>query len=260
MYSYKSKRQVTYKPKHVDSPFRHRLEWPQLLAVGIAVHQATRSKKLLELLHDFGLSVDYSRILRLETHLANSVIEANRAQGAYLPSTMHIGTFIFFAADNSDFNEDTPDGKRTLHATATALYQRRQKAEDCQNTCKLRLQGKAWDRSLKSPTTSSLVACSTPNTNVAKGSTFTGFKTGSAKNVLSLFHAQDSLWLLSRTIVRTFHLDDIRSMYIAPLEVPEDQLHTDEPQHIDSDDSAVQGSTQTADGMQSINTTSPREL
>lgn len=93
-----------------------------------------------------------------------------------------------------------------------------------------------------------------------QGSTFTGFKTGSAKNVLSLFHAQDSLWRLSRTIVRTFHLDGIQSMYIAPLEVPEDQLHTDEPQHIDSDDSAVQGSTQTADGMQSINTTSPREL
>ena len=32
--------------------------------------------------------------------------------------------FVFFAVDNSDFNVDTPDGKRTLHATACALFQR----------------------------------------------------------------------------------------------------------------------------------------
>ena len=68
------------------------------------------------------LSVDYDRILRLETHLANSVIEATREQGAFLPTTMHIGSFVFFAVDNSDFKEDTPDGKRTLHATVTAPY------------------------------------------------------------------------------------------------------------------------------------------
>lgn len=51
MYCYKSKRQITCKTKHPDSPFRHRLEWPQVLAVGIAVHQPTRSKKLLDFLH-----------------------------------------------------------------------------------------------------------------------------------------------------------------------------------------------------------------
>ncbi len=121
MYSFKSKRQVIYQPVDTEAPFRHRLEWPQSLAVGIAVHQSTRSQKLVQFLHSFGLSVDYSRILRLETQLASSVIEANTAQGGYLPSTMKKGAFIFFAIDNSDFNEDTPDGKRTHHATATAL-------------------------------------------------------------------------------------------------------------------------------------------
>ena len=73
MYCFKSKRQVTNKPKQPDAPFCHRLEWPQLLSVGIAVHQSTRNKKLLEFLHGFGLSVDYTRILRLETQLANAV-------------------------------------------------------------------------------------------------------------------------------------------------------------------------------------------
>ena len=143
MHCFKSNRQVTYKPKQPDAPFCHCLEWPQPLPVGIAVHQSTRSKKLLEFLHGFGLSV--------ETQLANAVIEATQEQGAYLPATMCKGTFIFFAIDNTDFNEDTPDGKRTLHATATALHQHKKKTLiDPQNTRKLRLNGqKARDRSLK---------------------------------------------------------------------------------------------------------------
>ena len=77
------------------------------------MHQSTRSKKLVDFLHGFGLSVDYSRILRLETQLANSVIESTREEGVHLPTNLRKGTFIFFAVDNSDFNEDTPDRKRT---------------------------------------------------------------------------------------------------------------------------------------------------
>ena len=45
-------------------------ELPQPLAVGLAVHQATRSEKLLQLLHGFGLSVDHTRILKIETRIA----------------------------------------------------------------------------------------------------------------------------------------------------------------------------------------------
>ena len=34
------------------------------------------------------------------------------------------GRHVFFAIDNVDFAEDTPDGKRTFHGTAMAIYQR----------------------------------------------------------------------------------------------------------------------------------------
>ena len=33
------------------------------------------------------------------------------------------GRFVLLAIDNTDFNEDTTDGKRTTHATATVVYQ-----------------------------------------------------------------------------------------------------------------------------------------
>ena len=39
-------------------------ELHQQLAVGLAVHQATQSEMLLQLLHGFGLSVDHTRITK----------------------------------------------------------------------------------------------------------------------------------------------------------------------------------------------------
>ena len=42
----------------------------------------------------------------------------------YLPLDFILRRYIFFAVDNVDFSEDTPDGKRTLYGTAMAIYQR----------------------------------------------------------------------------------------------------------------------------------------
>lgn len=41
----------------------------------------------------------------------------------YIPWTVQKGQFNFFAIDNTDFSEDTPDGKRITHATAIAVFQ-----------------------------------------------------------------------------------------------------------------------------------------
>ncbi|KAL5007722.1 hypothetical protein ScPMuIL_016528 [Solemya velum] len=231
MFCYKSKRQVTYVPKHQDAPFRHRLEWPQLLAVGIAVHQSTRSKKLLKLLHGFGLSVDYGRILRLETQLANAVIESTREVGAYVPATMRKGSFIFFAIDNSDFNEDTPDGKRTLHATATAIYQRQKPFNDMDkhNTSELRLYGtKSRDRSLKSSTTPEFIPCSAPKKQgLSEPSTFPSFVPNTISHVVKPYSTQDTAWLLSRTIMRTTKAKEMQDIVI---DLPAHQLSSEIPQ------------------------------
>jgi len=57
-------------------------------------------------------SVDYRRILCLENHLANQVIQRMHTNdGAFIPRDFVKGRFIFFAIDNSDFSEDTADGK-----------------------------------------------------------------------------------------------------------------------------------------------------
>ena len=74
--------------------------------------------------------------------------------GLYLPPDFILGRYIFFAVDNVDFAEDTPDGKCTLHGTAMAIYQR---CHDGDETTKLELDGPSGERASQPPTTT----CST---------------------------------------------------------------------------------------------------
>ncbi|KAK5903111.1 hypothetical protein CgunFtcFv8_006920 [Champsocephalus gunnari] len=79
----------------------------------------------MNLLNAHGYSVSHGRALLMETALANAVVENTRAhQGLYVPPFLRKGTFVFFAADNTDFAEDTRDGKGTTHGTITAVYQK----------------------------------------------------------------------------------------------------------------------------------------
>jgi hypothetical protein len=71
------------------------------------------------------MPVDYKRILRLENQMANQVIKSMNANGGvYYPHNFIKDRHIFFAIDNCDISEDTPDGKSTLLGTAMAIYQR----------------------------------------------------------------------------------------------------------------------------------------
>ena len=100
-------------------------EMPQQLAVGLAVHQATRSKALVTMLHGFGMSVEYNRLLRVEAKIEDSVLQRmEQNDGVYLPPNVVKGRHVFFAVDNVDFAEDTYDGQHTLHGTAMAIYQK----------------------------------------------------------------------------------------------------------------------------------------
>ena len=102
-------------------------EMPWQLAVGIAEHQAMRNKQLITMLHGFGISVDYNRILRVEAQIEASVLKRMELNdGLYIPPDLVLGRHVFFAVDNVDFAEDTPDGKNTFHGTAMAIYQRQE--------------------------------------------------------------------------------------------------------------------------------------
>ena len=119
-----TERQVKNKKSDV---VRSSSEMPLQLAIGIAVHQAVRSKQLISMLHGFGMSVDYNRTLGVEAQIEASVLKCMELNdGLYIPPDVVLGRHVFFAVDNVDFAEDTPDGKNTFHVTAMAIYQRQE--------------------------------------------------------------------------------------------------------------------------------------
>jgi len=66
------------------------------------------------------------RITWPETAIANAVVEnALKFDGVYVPPFLKKGTFVFFAVDNTDFVEETADGKGTTHGTITVVYQKK---------------------------------------------------------------------------------------------------------------------------------------
>ncbi|RXM92639.1 hypothetical protein EOD39_19919 [Acipenser ruthenus] len=71
------------------------------------------------------------------------------------------GRHVFFAVDNVDFAEDIPDGKRSLHATSMAIYQRCQPEDE---VSKLELTGPALRCSMKElpSTVTALLDCPKP--------------------------------------------------------------------------------------------------
>lgn len=101
-------------------------EMPQQLAIGLAIHQAIRSKEIVNFLYGFGMSVEYNCILRVEAQIEKHVVQRmERSGGIYVPPDVVPGRHVFFTVDNIDFAKDTPDGKCTLHGTAMAIYQRK---------------------------------------------------------------------------------------------------------------------------------------
>lgn len=82
-----TERQVKNKKSDV---VRSSSEMPLQLAVGIAVHQAVRSKQLINMLHGFGMSVDYNRILRVEAQIEASVLKRMELNdGLYIPPDLY---------------------------------------------------------------------------------------------------------------------------------------------------------------------------
>lgn len=194
-----TERQVKNKKSDV---VRSSSEMPLQLAVGIAVHQAMRSKQLITMLQGFGMSVDYNRILGVEAQIEATVLKRMELNdGLYIPPDVLLGRHVFFAVDNVDFAEDTPDGKNTFHGTVMAIYQRQEPGDlapelavDPGDQCH-----RSNRQLLKSLTT--LLECpAAPGKPV--GPTFPQFGLCTEDQLPLYIKKQDFTWLLGRSLTR----------------------------------------------------------
>ena len=70
---------------------------PQQLAVGLAIHQSFQSKELVNMLYGFGMSVEYNRLLRVESQIESVVINRmGQNGGLYIPPDVVQGRHVFF--------------------------------------------------------------------------------------------------------------------------------------------------------------------
>lgn len=77
---------------------------------------------LTDLLHVHNYRVSHRRTLLLETAIAIAVTEnTNQFNGL---SSRRVHYFVFFAIHNTDFSEETVDGRRTTHGTIAAVYEK----------------------------------------------------------------------------------------------------------------------------------------
>lgn len=98
---------------------------PKHIGLGATLHQATRSKQLVDLFHRAGHVISYRDILRIDTSLATSTLEKmDPTTGAVIPPNLVPRRFVHFSVDNIDINDSTLDGKNTFHGTQIAAWQR----------------------------------------------------------------------------------------------------------------------------------------
>ena len=58
---------------------------PKHLGLGLTVHQATRSKELVQLLHSAGHSISYETVLSMDNSIANVLVRYKENVNAFVP-------------------------------------------------------------------------------------------------------------------------------------------------------------------------------
>ena len=115
---------VRCRDKEVKQERRNKCrETPLPIYVGISVHAKTRSRDLVETLHDLGISVSYDRVLAISTDLGNEVCRRYIEEGAVCPSNLRLHLFTTSAVDNIDHNPTSTTAQDSFHGTGISLFQ-----------------------------------------------------------------------------------------------------------------------------------------
>ena len=75
---------------------------PKHIGMANTLHQATRSKELVNMFHKAGHVMSY--IIKLDTALAKKTLETMNDDGAVVPKQFVKGRFVHFSTNNVDIN------------------------------------------------------------------------------------------------------------------------------------------------------------
>jgi hypothetical protein len=126
----RSNRQVKHQPKKSFSGFLQTVQTPLLIGLPLVIHSRVRDKSLINNLSEVYIGSDYKKILKLEKHVEQSVLQRMKETGGFsLPDFVKKEVNIWFTVDNIDLLEDTPTGQNTFHGTVIVLNQQAEDGE-----------------------------------------------------------------------------------------------------------------------------------
>ena len=85
-------------------------ETPLGIYVAFLLHSQTRSRLLIDKIHDLGLCIPYNQMLVLSKQLGNSVYTQFESDGVICPTKLRLNVFTF-AVDNIDHNPSSRSAK-----------------------------------------------------------------------------------------------------------------------------------------------------
>ena len=86
------------------------------------IYNHTRSKHIINLLSGMSLTINYDKILKIETNIAEVIVKKMKdSAGVYVSPSIQKECPIYFAVDNCDFQNDIPDGKHGFHGTVQTV-------------------------------------------------------------------------------------------------------------------------------------------
>ena len=110
------------------------------MSLGLALHQATPSEKMVNIFHAAGHIAGIDTLCRIDSSIANDILRRYEQNGyIYIPTGIPPytpGRIILSSFDNIDVLEETIDGKNTFHATQCVLCQRGPPSPPDQTTVK----------------------------------------------------------------------------------------------------------------------------
>ena len=185
----KTTRQVRYKPAVISNT-------PFAVGLGLHIHKETRSKKIIDCLSELCLTINYDKVMKIETEIANAATKIIRDNdGVFIPPTVTKGTRIHFAIDNTDFHNDTPDGKLEFHGTGQILFQKRSNQE---KDTKLKIERSSSSTIMfKQNPFEHAMQCSKPTPPRESFPFFTG---KAPSNEIQLYQSTDQCWAICQVV------------------------------------------------------------
>lgn len=97
---------------------------PLAVFLALKLHSQTRSKKLVELLHNYALSVSYKKVLSIESRFAQAIADQTRNNADIVcPTNLHQHIFTVAALDNLDHNPTSRTASSSFHGTGISIFQ-----------------------------------------------------------------------------------------------------------------------------------------